>query len=645
MKIVHKENGTIWRKGWCWNLHKVDIQISVLQVHWPDLDSKAKIMENCRYTTVPIWKRLKIIFSYSFLLISSIFSEQSQKCVKNTKLFTMEQDIPLWGENQVPHSCQAWWRQKCLSIAMTLFTKIIYCNRMENEMKSCQIRQIEQIFKCAQDSCMFMKSGSISWRKTLKNSCKSQIQWLVVSTFCQETKEFTTKRMHPRKHQKLDPYWKLQPVACTISTELRSEFFFWTKIILTPGSEFFMDHQVYDEFEQQRAGNRRSSTRRILHCDQRTKQNYKNVDSYPRTIFIGKEFGLMLNQGNIHSPIIQCRRNWSIFFVMEIYLETIMEQLNTEEYQIIFRIIFVLSSLVWQKVEEEYIWQDEGTTKKISVLFCFLRNNSFFITLQDHSESNLIDPTLQDNVLTPNNFFEYIFHVGCAINFNSVINSGLIPGGQNLSNRQTKKFLPVDPMDEDHRNPNKIDLEARRLTQYTHKAWKKHQNAVYWVDIHLPLEKDWSSFKNDRTLSFVTKHSSISYSRSCSDGKWRSHFREDVYVSPISSKNFLETWLDDKIVFRSCSTNRKRSYSTSNMFPVNPIQTQTTKRWNQLFTMMKVTSVEPLFTLRKRLILVSRVKVRTFFWKTKNIDKKGKSVVCPQDGASQTRFSRDKNVF
>ena len=56
-------------------------------------------------------------------------------------------------------------------------------------------------------------------------------------------------------------------------------------------------------------------------------------------------------------------------------------------------------------------------------------------TFQGHSGRNLIDPSLQDNVLIPDDFFEYIYHVGCAINLHSIINSGLIPGGQNLSKR------------------------------------------------------------------------------------------------------------------------------------------------------------------------------------------------------------------
>ena len=83
--------------------------------------------------------------------------------------------------------------------------------------------------------------------------------------------------------------------------------------------------------------------------------------------------------------------------------------------------------------------------------------------LQGHSGLSLIDPTLQDNVVIPSNFLQYICHVGCAINLHSIINSGLIPRGQNLSNRQTVFFLPVDPMDKEHKDHEKIDLEAPRL--------------------------------------------------------------------------------------------------------------------------------------------------------------------------------------
>ena len=61
--------------------------------------------------------------------------------------------------------------------------------------------------------------------------------------------------------------------------------------------------------------------------------------------------------------------------------------------------------------------------------------------LQGHSGRNPIDPSLQDNVLIPDNFFEYIYQIGCATSLHSITNSGSIPGRQNLSReRQTVYF-------------------------------------------------------------------------------------------------------------------------------------------------------------------------------------------------------------
>ena len=78
--------------------------------------------------------------------------------------------------------------------------------------------------------------------------------------------------------------------------------------------------------------------------------------------------------------------------------------------------------------------------------------------LQSHSGRNPIDPTLQGNVLIPNNFFEYIYHIGCAVNLHSIINSGLIAGGQNSSReRQTVFFTSVNPMKKDPRDPQELD--------------------------------------------------------------------------------------------------------------------------------------------------------------------------------------------
>ena len=109
--------------------------------------------------------------------------------------------------------------------------------------------------------------------------------------------------------------------------------------------------------------------------------------------------------------------------------------------------------------------------------------------LQGHSGNNLIDPTLQDNVVIGSGIFHYIYHIGCAFNLHSIIDNGLIPGGQDLSRRQTVFFLPIDPRDKNHKGPDFFDFSVPRQARYVHSAWKKHQDAVFWVDIDLAIRE------------------------------------------------------------------------------------------------------------------------------------------------------------
>ena len=107
--------------------------------------------------------------------------------------------------------------------------------------------------------------------------------------------------------------------------------------------------------------------------------------------------------------------------------------------------------------------------------------------LQGHSGHNLIDPTLQDNVVIGTGIFNCIYHIGRAFNLRSIINNGLVPGGQDPSRRQTVFFLPIDPRDKGHQDLAKIDFNEPRRAKYVHSAWKKHQDAVFWVDIDLAI--------------------------------------------------------------------------------------------------------------------------------------------------------------
>ena len=109
--------------------------------------------------------------------------------------------------------------------------------------------------------------------------------------------------------------------------------------------------------------------------------------------------------------------------------------------------------------------------------------------LQGHSGRNPIDPSLQDNVLIPNIFFEYVYHIGCAVNLHSITNSGLTAGGQNsFRDRQTVFFTAVNPMHKNHPDPKELDLTKPRLASYQ-KKWKVHQDTVFWVDTQLAQGK------------------------------------------------------------------------------------------------------------------------------------------------------------
>ena len=98
--------------------------------------------------------------------------------------------------------------------------------------------------------------------------------------------------------------------------------------------------------------------------------------------------------------------------------------------------------------------------------------------------------------------FHYIYHIGCAFNLHSIINNGLIPVGQDLSRRQTVFFLPVDPRDESHKDPEHIDFSVPRRAQYVHSAWKRHQDAVFWVDIDLAI-REGLTFHQTRSNAII----------------------------------------------------------------------------------------------------------------------------------------------
>ena len=154
-------------------------------------------------------------------------------------------------------------------------------------------------------------------------------------------------------------------------------------------------------------------------------------------------------------------------------------------------------------IDGKLVWlQEEDRNEDISIALTIREQFLYLRALQGHSGNNLIDPTLQDNVVIGTGIFPYIYHVGCTFNLHSIISNGLVLGGQNLSRRQTVFFLPVDPRDESHRDPERIDFSVPRLARYVHSAWKRHQDAVFWVDIDLAI-KEGLTFYQTRSNAII----------------------------------------------------------------------------------------------------------------------------------------------
>ena len=159
--------------------------------------------------------------------------------------------------------------------------------------------------------------------------------------------------------------------------------------------------------------------------------------------------------------------------------------------------------------------------------------------LQGHSGCNLIDPTLQDNVVIQSNFFQYIHHIGCAINLHSIVNSGLTPGGQKLSKRQTVFFTSVDPTNKEYKDPDTIDLEAPRLARYKQKTWQKHQTRCIGSTSNSLKRKEVLSDTIERHHPLQHLSPSLLYFEGYQDGNWRNQKRKSKCVTPASSEDFL----------------------------------------------------------------------------------------------------------
>ena len=72
-----------------------------------------------------------------------------------------------------------------------------------------------------------------------------------------------------------------------------------------------------------------------------------------------------------------------------------------------------------------------------------------------------------------------------------------------MSKRQSVFFLPIDPRNEDHKDPEYVDYSVPRHARHLQNAWKRHQDTVFWIDIDLGIIKEGLKFYQTRSNAII----------------------------------------------------------------------------------------------------------------------------------------------
>ena len=109
--------------------------------------------------------------------------------------------------------------------------------------------------------------------------------------------------------------------------------------------------------------------------------------------------------------------------------------------------------------------------------------------IQGHSGST-INLALQYNVLLPEGFTVYIYHVGDGKELRSMVNHDSIPGGVSLkTGRHAVFFTVVNPMDnQDGFGKTLCNLSKARIALYKN-TWKHFQDTVFWCNLKLAQQR------------------------------------------------------------------------------------------------------------------------------------------------------------
>ena len=482
-RIAHKEPGTTLQSKCCWNLQKVDILLSVPRLHCPEAFSRAKDLENCRYTSLQMETQLIQFIALFFLSISSVSTEQWQLYAKNFEshqdrsgeleilmgqsivLGEVKAEAPVHDED--PRNDQTIWQQYIQQVeSLSPESKV---SRFCKEAGFMRVVEVGQYF-VTKDTGSLTQFRSVACREyTLPrddpaSQAKGWIQGnmrigpvLEVATSFQHFKYGIEIRIWSVNQDNSQSWVRISYGTVKYVVDSIQDN---TEIPADPQEEQVPQTSIKVVAARSKAKTKPQprvlvGTTSTIPIHERRwidiEPSEQDLDSYD----LSKKVINLLR----HNQTLQREEDGAIeFYKIKFHLRNHHSQIQVwcdDRWKA------CLAAGGGSKRRYQYCSDDSGT-------ILYLR------ALQGHSGSNLIDPTLQDNVVIGTGTFPNVYLIGCAFNLHSIINHGLIPGGQDLSRRQTVFFLPTDPRDESHKDPEHVDFSVPRRARYVHSAWKRH---------------------------------------------------------------------------------------------------------------------------------------------------------------------------
>ena len=378
-----------------------------------------------------IRERLKLFFAQLILLVSSVFygavSDLCEECkachVRTGRLALAGQSDPLFEPT---------------SSLMETPTPLTDDPAQEDQLQKYQERverlsqQIRVIKFCTDAGFLTtVEVGQYFMTKDTEECSQfTVIQWLVVSTLCQEMKNPLTRMVGFEGTPKLCPYWKSQPATYKVHMEWKIRIWVCKQRPFSLVGQNFSwpeqqnkedDHNEQETSEMQfedyalktnalafasRSKAKAKPRRRISACSstrtlpigERKWTDIEPEDYSPIDYPVSKQLSTLLRHGDLRREGDGAIEFWRL----KDYLRN-----------------YFVQSRHWS----DEMWKStmaRGGGNKNKFQYCTDSSAQEILYLRDlqgHSGRNLIDPELQDNVLIPNNFFEYIYHTGCAINF------------------------------------------------------------------------------------------------------------------------------------------------------------------------------------------------------------------------------------